>query len=622
MRVLRAAVIVAVLPLCAHAGQVRDGSAQVVQGQAIIRGIVVSTDERPQPIRRAVVTLGGLAPNGRTVISGDDGRFEFSGLPAGQFTVTATKAAYLRAPFGATRPGRPGTPVVLTADQVLEIRIAMARGAVVTGAVRDTDGQPVAGARVAVIDVHDPAGFDRAFSSAQFVMTDDRGMYRAFGLAPTDYVIVTVREAAGAGEIGRRTAAEADRLLAEFQQRRGRSIPGAPPPAPPPPPPSFSFAPTYYPGTPVLRDAARVRVAAGEIRDGLDFVAGAVPVARINGTVTGDVRNLAAVRLAMVLDGMRGPVAPGTSPVLSQAPDVEGRFSYSNVAPGRYRIIARVTRGAAEPVRLPTGGGSVTSSSGGGGVPPVSGEQLYALADVEVFGQDVALALTLQPGSTMTGRVRFEGETPLPPNALASLRLSISPPGGTYSSSTGSTVITNTFTGAAGVSVNADGSFEVRNIGPGIVALNVPLAANLSSHWWLRSAMAGTVDLVDAPFEVALGTDFRDVVVTLSDRRTELSGTLQTPTGQPAPEYFILVFPASPALRVSGSRRIQSVRPATDGRFVIANLPAGEYLLTAMTDVMPNEWNDPKFLERIAPAGVTVILGDGEKKVQDLRIAR
>ena len=622
MKVLRDAALAILLPLCTYAGQVREGSAPVVQGQAIIRGVVVSADERPQPIRRAVVTLGGLAPNGRTVITGDDGRFEFSSLPAGQYSVTATKAAYLRAPFGATRPGRPGTPVVVSADQVVEIRIVMARGAVVTGTVRDSDGQPLAGARIAVIDVHDPAGFDRAFSSAQFVVTDDRGMYRAFGLSPTDYVVVAVRDAAGAGEIGRRTMAESDRLMAEFQRRSGRPMPGASPPTPPPPPPSFTFAPTYFPGTPALRDAARIRVAAGEVRDGLDFVAGAVPVARITGTISGDVRNLAAVRMAMVLDGVRSPVAPGTAPVLSQPPDAQGRFSYSNVAPGRYRIIARATRGDAEPARLPTGGGAVSSSSSGSGVPPAAGEQLYAFADVEVFGQDVALAFALQPGSTMTGRVRFEGDTPLPPNVLSTLRLSISPPGGTYASTSGNTTITNTFTGAAGVSVGADGSFEVRNIGPGVAALTIPLASSLSSHWWLRSAMAGNLDLADAPFEVVLGTDFRDVVVTLSDKRTELSGTLQTPTGQPAPDYFILVFPESPTLRVAGSRRIQAVRPATDGRFVIANLPAGAYLLAAMTDVMPNEWNDPKFLERVAPAGVKVSLAGGDKKTQDLRIAR
>ena len=52
------------------------------------------------------------------------------------------------------------------------------------------------------------------------------------------------------------------------------------------------------------------------------------------------------------------------------------------------------------------------------------------------------------------------------------------------------------------------------------------------------------------------------------------------------------------------------------------NLPAGEYLLVALTDVMPNEWNDPKFLDSLAPAALKITLAEGEKKVQDLRIGR
>jgi uncharacterized protein (DUF2141 family) len=599
--------------------QARD-TAVTPTGKAIIRGVVVSADETSTPIRRAVVTLGGLAPDGRTTITSDDGRFEFAALPAGQYSVVATKAAYLRSPYGATRPGRPGTPIAISDDQVQEIRIVMARGGVITGTIRGTEGEPAAGVRVAAIDAHDPAGIDRAFSNAQFVNTDDRGVYRMFGLSPSEYVVMVVQDTTGSGEIGRRAAADAERLLAELQARKGR--PAGPVSTPPPsPPPSFTLAPTYYPGTSVLREAARVRVNAGETREGLDFTAGAVPVARIIGTVAGDVRNLAAVRMLMTLDGVRQPPSGGSTPVLSQPPDAQGRFFYSNVAPGRYRIVARAVRGDAEPARLPTSGAGM-SSSGGSPPPAPPGESLYALADVEVSGSDVTLALTLQPGVTMTGRVRFEGDTPPPPKALESLRIGLSPPGGTYSSSAGATTITNTYGGASATTVKADGTFELRNIGPGVVAMSIRFTAAISANWWVKSAVAGGIDLLDAPFEVALGSDYRDVVVTLSDRRTELSGMLQTPTGQPAPEYFIIVFPESPALRVPGSRRILAVRPATDGRFVMANLPAGDYLMAALVDVMPNEWNDPKFLERVAPAGVKVALADGEKKVQDLRIAR
>ena len=63
-----------------------------------------------------------------------------------------------------------------------------------------------------------------------------------------------------------------------------------------------------------------------------------------------------------------------------------------------------------------------------------------------------------------------------------------------------------------------------------------------------------------------------------------------------------------------------SARPATDGRFILADLPAGEYLVAALTDLDPNDWQDAAFLEQVAPAAVSVTIREGEKKTQDLRI--
>ena len=63
-----------------------------------------------------------------------------------------------------------------------------------------------------------------------------------------------------------------------------------------------------------------------------------------------------------------------------------------------------------------------------------------------------------------------------------------------------------------------------------------------------------------------------------------------------------------------------SVKPGTDGRFVFGDLPAGEYYLAALTDLDPIDWQTPAFLEQVVPAGVRVRVGEGEKKVQDLRI--
>ena len=37
-------------------------------------------------------------------------------------------------------------------------------------------------------------------------------------------------------------------------------------------------------------------------------------------------------------------------------------------------------------------------------------------------------------------------------------------------------------------------------------------------------------------------------------------------------------------------------------------------------DVEPGEWFDPAFLQRLAPGAMRITIGDGEKKVQDIRL--
>jgi hypothetical protein len=109
------------------------------------------------------------------------------------------------------------------------------------------------------------------------------------------------------------------------------------------------------------------------------------------------------------------------------------------------------------------------------------------------------------------------------------------------------------------------------------------------------------------------------VTLVLSNRHAELSGTLKTASGAATTDVFVLAFPADAALRVPQSRRIQAVRPDSSGRFVLQNLPPGDYLVCALTDVDDGEWNDAGVLDPFVAHAVTVTLADGEKKVLDLR---
>ena len=84
--------------------------------------------------------------------------------------------------------------------------------------------------------------------------------------------------------------------------------------------------------------------------------------------------------------------------------------------------------------------------------------------------------------------------------------------------------------------------------------------------------------------------------------------------------YSIVLFTTDKALWLPDARRVRAVRPATDGAFTIAGLPAGEYVIAAAEDVEPADLSDPAFLEHLLASALPMSLREGEKKRQDLRV--
>jgi hypothetical protein len=125
-------------------------------------------------------------------------------------------------------------------------------------------------------------------------------------------------------------------------------------------------------------------------------------------------------------------------------------------------------------------------------------------------------------------------------------------------------------------------------------------------------------DVLDYPFEVA--ANISGAVLTFTDKHTQLSGTLTTTANAVAPGYFIAVFPADRALWRWQSRRITSARTGTDGRWIVKDLPPGDYLVAALSDLDPEDLLDAAILETLVPSAVRVSLRDGEQRSQDLKI--
>jgi hypothetical protein len=625
----------AVTPILGAQTPVRDGPAASAQarGTSAVAGIVLSAEAVPQPLSRAIVTIAGPGLiSARSAITDETGRFAVTGLPAGAYTVTGRKAAFIDGAYGATRPGRPGTPIVIAAGQRADVRVFLARGGVVTGTIRDDVGRPRANVLVGAINTR-TTRLDQFFSSVPHARTDDRGVYRVFGLTPGDYVIAAFQRPRGTGDIGRRRAAEIDDLLAELSRRdkatpsRAPTLVGQPPTtqvdsrrssAPLPAAEGATLAPAYYPGVSVFSQAESVRIAAGEVRTGLDFAFAPIRTTTIEGQVV-ETSGATIVGIDLTIDseGQRATGSLGANITLATPPGPDGVFKYTSVAPGRYTIVARARTSTAPPAPAGRGGGSVVTPNAPGAP---AGAYLFAVADIDVTGTPIrGLTLTLRPGVTARGRVVFDGVEAAVSVDVTKVRVLLEQPGSNAMDTPRRAG--PIFGSVPPPAIARDGTFAATNVAPGVYAARALMPADAPAGWWLRSITSGGRDLLDVPLTVG-GQDLGDLVVTFSNRHSELAGTLQAPGGQPAPDHHVVVFTTDRSLWRAGARRVRVTRPDTQGRFSVGDLPAGEYHIAALTDVADGEWNEVSFLETLAGASIRVVVRDGARTVQDIRFVR
>lgn len=139
--------------------------------------------------------------------------------------------------------------------------------------------------------------------------------------------------------------------------------------------------------------------------------------------------------------------------------------------------------------------------------------------------------------------------------------------------------------------------------------------------WTLGSSVVEGQDSLDFPVDIKPNQTVNSAVLTFVDRQTELTGTIVDQRSQPVLDYNLVVYPADNRFWTAQSRRIQSTRPATDGRFTFRNLPPGEYRIAPVLDPEPGSWYDPAFLQQLDGNATRVTIGEGEKKEQTLRVA-
>lgn len=536
------------------------GRGELPTGTASVRGQV--TSDTGSPVRRAQVRATSSGPGGTRLISTDaDGRFELRDLPAGQWTLTASKPGYVTQRFGQRRPNETVPPIELADGQRLGgANFALRRGGAITGRVFDDFGDPVANARVQVLRSQFVNGRRRLNPMGGSDQSDDTGAFRLYGLAPGDYYISATLRAESIESSADQTA----------------------------------YSPTYYPGTGNVADAQRVTLGAGE-EQSVAFGLQPVRTVRVSGVViasTGSSLEAGIVALTSS-DADDAPLDILTAGRITAG----GSFTVTNVVPGAY-VLSIAAGGFA--------GGRGGPARGAQG--QASNEPELASIALTVGTEDITgLSIATTRGATVDGKVVVEGASA--PPALTSLRVTaraLRPtPGAGGGAGAGRTA-----------RVAADGAFHLSSlIGPSVVRVE-----GLPSQWVVKSITMNGTDVADSSLDLRGTEQVTGARVVITDKIAELNGTVSV-RAQQAAEYTVVVFPVDATRWAFPTRYVRAARADASGRFSLRGLPPhASYLAAAVSYIEDGDWQDPAFLESLREKATAVGLREAETKTVELTL--
>ena len=146
-------------------------------------------------------------------------------------------------------------------------------------------------------------------------------------------------------------------------------------------------------------------------------------------------------------------------------------------------------------------------------------------------------------------------------------------------------------------------------------------ATGLPGGWALKSISLEGEDITDEPFDFKPGGNLTGLVITLTDKITDLSGTVKGSQGQPAKDYVLVVFPDDPKLWTGQSRHVRTARPNQDGHFNIKGLPPARYYAIAIESLETGTQNDPALLEQLRPRAKAFTLAEDQSLTLDLTMS-
>jgi hypothetical protein len=224
-----------------------------------IAGTVVSKADL-RPLARARITIRDEKDPTKfeSMITGEDGKFEFSGVPAGKYSLGGAKRGFISASYD--QHDQFSTAIVTGAGLDIEtLVLRLAPDAVIAGKVLDEAGEPVRHAAVTLYYDEHSSGMDQIRQSNN-AQTDDLGQYEMTPLRPGTYFVAASAspwyavhppsESAGSRS-GRSKKANSESEQDEAPPAVDRSL-------------DVAYPVTYYPDVTEADDAQPIPIRGGE----------------------------------------------------------------------------------------------------------------------------------------------------------------------------------------------------------------------------------------------------------------------------------------------------------------------------------------------------------------------
>jgi hypothetical protein len=528
-RTIRVLVLVMSAALCALAQTPRPAVKSETGDSPAIGAITGKVlNENGQPLPGALVqvrAVSGTGP-GQLTNTNREGEFRADGLDRGSYVVTPWLPAYVLQPVD---PSSTQSPTYHIGDSVT---FTLIKGGVVTGTVTNANGEPVVAVPVRVQMSRDANGRRTANGFRREIPTDDRGIYRAYGLLPGTYVV----SAGGPNMYG--------------------------------PPEQNGFetdVPTYAPSA--TRDTAiEISVRGGEETAGIDI--------RYRGeqgrTITGVVNAPNSTGFSVVLSASGEGAVPWTT-TFYQAAYIEG-FMFKGIADGEYQLVAM--------------------AYGRGG----SRDLAAAVKRIVVRGADVSgIELNTAPLASISGRVALE-ETKAPECAdkqRPDYKEIIVSAWHDDNEAAKETPLALWSIGAP-AAADADGNFTLRNLAAGeyyfatrftakywylqsIAFPGPPASAGASAR-----GASKPVDATVVWTKVKPGDRVSGLTVTLAQGAATLRGQLLSERQQVPEKLFVYLVPSE---RDKGEAvlRYYAAPVSPDGKIALHNIAPGRYWVVAQT---------------------------------------